>query len=322
MACNKGSILYMKKVSIIIINYNTKEILRDCILNLDGKHPNMELIVIDNDSPDNSSQMIKEEFLNEKYPWVKLIEAENNGLAASANIGFKESDGDYLLYLGSDAFPEKGTVEGMVDWMEKHKDVGMTTCKLVQRDFQLDMDAHRGFPTPWVALSHFLYLDRIFPKSKLFNGYFKGWENMEAPHEIDLCISHFMMIRREVLEEIGGWNEDYWLYGEDVDLCWNIKQAGYKIFYLPMWTAVHYKGSSVGVRKSSVDVTKASFKDKYRSHKASAQSMKKFYENNWKDKYPKFLTAVIFFAINIIGKYRLFMLNAAEGKLFDKKGEK
>jgi len=189
----------MRKVSVIIVNYNTKDILEDCIRNLDGQYKNMEVFVIDNDSPDGSAEMVKREFAQEDYPWLKLIEAPNNGLAASSNIGLEKTTGDYLLYMGSDAFPEKGTIEGMVDYMEEHKKVGVATCKLVQRDSKLDMDAHRGFPTPWVAISHFLWLDRMFPKSKVFNGYFMGYENLDEPHEIDLCISHFMLIKREVL---------------------------------------------------------------------------------------------------------------------------
>lgn len=303
----------MKKVSAIIVNYNTRDILRDCIKNLDNKYPNFELILIDNDSPDGSAEMVKEEFPKEKYPWLKLIEAPNNGLAASSNIGLKHATGDYILYMGSDAFPEKGTIEGMVDYMEEHENVGISTCKLVQRDFKLDMDAHRGFPTPWVAITHFLWLDRMFPKSKLFNGYFKSWENMEAPHEIDLCISHFMLIKKEVFDDIGKWDEDFFLYGEDVDFCWRAKSKGWKIMYLPMWTAVHYKGASVGVRKTTKDVTTASPETKLKMHKTSAKAMKIFYDKHWKKRYPAWLTKIIFLAISAIAAYRVFRLKLELG---------
>lgn len=310
----------MKKVTGIILNFNTSEILKDCIYNLEGKYKNFELIVVDNSSPDDSAEMIKKNFLNDRFNWVSLIESPNEGIAHGYNLALEKApDSDYYLFLGSDAFPEKGTIEGMIDWMEEHNDVGIATCKLVQRDFELDMDAHRGFPTPWVAISHFLYLNRIFPKSKFFNGYFKGWENMEEPHEIDLCISHFMLVKKEVFNKIGKWDEDYWLYGEDVDICWRTKEAGFKIMYLPMWTTVHYKGSSVGVRKSTSDVTKASFTDRYKSHKASAESMKKFYAKHWQNRYPSFLTKAIFFAIATIGKYRLFRLELDEQSKAKKK---
>lgn len=298
----------MKKVSVIIVNYNTRDILRDCIKNLENKYTNMEVIVVDNDSPDKSAEMMKNEFPKDRFPWVTLIEAPNNGLAASSNIGLEKATGDYLLYMGSDAFPEKGTIEGMVDYMEEHKKIGVATCKLVQRDFQLDMDAHRGFPTPWAAISHFLWLDQMFPKSKLFNGYFMGWKNFEAPHEIDLCIAHFMLTRKEVFDDVEKWDTDFFLYGEDVDFCWRTKQKGWKIMYLPMWTCVHYKGASVGVRKASKDVTTASNETKLKMHKTSAKAMKIFYDKHWKKRYPPILTMLIFFAINSIAKYRVLRL--------------
>jgi GT2 family glycosyltransferase len=296
----------MKKVSVVIINYRTRDILRDCIKNLEGKYPDMELIVIDNSSPDGSADMVRSEFPKEKFPWITLIEAPNNGLAASSNIGLEHAKGDYILFMGSDAFPEKGTIEGMVDYMEKFNDIGIATAKLVQRDYELDMDAHRGFPTPWAAITHFTKLNAIFPKSKLFNRYFMGYENFEAPHEIDLCISHFMLIRKEVFDKVGKWDADYFLYGEDVDFCWRTKQAGYKIMYLPMWTSVHYKGASVGIRKATKDVTTASVETKLKMHKTSANAMKMFYNKHWKNRYPALLTSIIFLAIDTITLYRTF----------------
>jgi len=296
----------MKKVSVIIVNYNTKDILKDCINNLDGLYKNMEVIVIDNDSPDGSAEMVEKEFPKEKYPWLKIIKAPNNGLAASSNIGLEHAKGDYLLYLGSDAFPKKGVIGGMVDYMEENEKIGIVTAKLVQRDLQLDMDAHRGFPTPWVAITHFLWLDRLFPKSRLFNGYFKGWENMDKAHEIDLCISHFMLINREVFEDIGKWDEDYFLYGEDVDFCWRAKKKGWKIMYLPKWEAIHYKGASIGIRKTTQDITTATPELKLKMHKTSAKAMEIFYDKHWKRKYPPILTKAVFAAIKTISFYRVF----------------
>jgi len=140
------------------------------------------------------------------------------GLSAAYNIGYKASAGDYLLFLGMDAFPERETLPEMVRYFEENPDVGAATCKLVLGDGSLDMDAHRAFPTPWLALSRILGLSNLFPKSRVFNGYFMPGEDMGHPHEIDLCISHFMLVRRKVLDEIGGFDEDFFLYGEDVDV--------------------------------------------------------------------------------------------------------
>lgn len=298
-----------------MVSYNTREILEDCINNLRGKYPNMELIVVDNDSPDNSAEMVEKEFMEKGYDWVSLVESENKGLAHGYNLGLEKSTAEYILFLGADTFPEEETLLGMVDWMEKeeNKDVGIATAKLIQRDGEIDWDAHRGFPYPWAAITHFLALNKIFNKSKFFNKYFMGWKDLDSSHEIDLCISHFMLVRRNVFETIGGWDEGFWLYGEDVDICWRAKEAGFRVYYLASWEAIHYKGSSIGVRESSKDVSKASYEDKFKSYKASAVSMKKFYKKHWKNKYPKILTASIFFAINILGKFRLLKLKLLKG---------
>lgn len=154
----------MKKVSIIIINYNTKDILLDCIKNLQkSDYKNIEIIVVDNGSSDGSIDAVIDTFSD-----VKAIRSENNGLSAGSNLGLKHSSGDYILYLGSDAFPYENTISGMVEYFESNQEVGAATCELLLRDGSVDMDAHRGFPTPWAALTHFSKLNKIFPKSAIF----------------------------------------------------------------------------------------------------------------------------------------------------------
>lgn len=289
----------MKKLSVIIVNYNTENFLRECIDNLVGKYPNMEVIVVDNDSRDGSAEMVEKEF-----NWVKLIKSENKGLAHGSNLGLRAATGDYILYLGTDAYPQRNTLVGMVEYMENNPDVGAATCKLVLRDGSLDMDAHRGFPTPWAALTHFAKLNRIFPNSVLFNQYFLGAENLDIPHEIDLCIAHFMLLRKSVMQEIGNWDEDFFVYGEDVDYCYRIKQAGWKIMYLPQWQATHYKGVGVGVRRETRDITKASEETKKNMQKQTTHAMKLFYAKHYKDKYPFFITGFVLFGIFLLNKLR------------------
>jgi len=292
------------KVSIIIVNYNTKEVLLECLENLRNAYENLEVIVVDNASTDGSSQAVKDQ-----HPEVTLFEnSENLGLAKAENSGWKASSGEYLLYLGSDAFPETGSISKLVDYFSANQDVGMATAKLVLKDGTLDMDAHRGFPTAWSACTHFLFLDRIFKKSKLFNQYFLGYKDFTQPHEIDACISHFMFMRRTVLEELGGWDEDFFLYGEDLDMCFRIKKAGHKIMYLPFVQAVHYKGASVGVRKTSEGVSTASKETKLRSIENSTEAMKIYYKKHYFHKYPKPLTLLIVTTISTIALLRTLRL--------------
>ena len=285
----------MKKVSIIIVNYNTKAVLNECLRNLEGIYADLEIIVVDNASSDGSAAMVKATFAN-----VILIEAQNNGLAAGYNLALEKATGDYILFLGSDAFPELTTVEGMVGFFEENSDVGIATCKLILRDGNLDMDAHRGFPTPWAALTHFSGLNKFFFKSKIFNRYFLGWHDLDKPHEIDLCISHFMMVRKKVFEDVGSFDEGFFVYGEDVDFCYRAKYTGWKVMYLPQWQATHYKGVTVGTRKESADITKASEETVSKMKKSSVDAIKIFYEKHYVSKYPKIITWAIFKAIDFL----------------------
>lgn len=291
----------MRKVSAIIVNYNTKDILLDCIKNLqNSEHTDLEIIVVDNGSTDGSYEAVKENF-----PEVKAIKSENKGLAAGSNLGYSNATGDYILYLGSDAFPKENTISGMVEYFEANSSVGAATSKLVLRDGTLDMDSHRGFPTPWAAFTHFSKLNKIFPKSKIFNQYFLGWEDMSTTHEIDLLISHFMMIRRETLEKVGPWDETFFVYGEDVDMCYRIKQAGYKIMYLPQFETLHYKGASVGIRKQSQDISKSSKETRMKMSKERTKAMRLFYKKHYATEYPSFVTGFILFGIDLLEKIRL-----------------
>jgi len=288
------------KVSVVIVNFNTSEQLKDCLDNVFSQGQDIEVIVIDNASPDNSLEMVRNNF-----PSVKLVEAkENKGLAYGSNLGLEVATGDYILYLGSDAYPEKGVITGIAEFMDKSTDVGISTCKLVLRNGSLDMDAHRGFPTPWASLTYFSKLNLLFPKSKIFNQYFLGYKDFTDPHEIDLCISHFMFVRKKVFDEVGKWDEDFFVFGEDVDFCYRVKKAGWKIMYLPQFTAVHYKGVSVGTRKESKDISKASNETKLKMRKSTTEAMKLFYKKHYSGVYPKIVQNLVLSGIDLLAKLR------------------
>ncbi|MFC1622332.1 glycosyltransferase family 2 protein [Patescibacteria group bacterium] len=282
----------MKKVSVIIVNINAEKVLKLCLENLKGIYENLEVIVADNSSTDGSAEMIEKEF-----PWVKLLKLPNNGLSFGFNKCLEVATGDYLLYLGEDSFPNERTIPDLVRYMEENPETGATVAKLLLRDGKQDMDGHRGFPTPWVAFTHFSGLGKLFPKSKRFARYFMTYEDLDKPHEIDATISHFLMVRRNVQEKVGKWDEEnFFLYGEDIDMCYRIKQAGYKIMYLPHVTCRHWKGVIVGVRKESRDVAtqadtfifRGEKYDKYSFRvllrKISTESMLTFYKKYYASK--------------------------------------
>ncbi len=297
----------MTKVSVIIPNYNTKDILHECLQNLFSIGKNLkeitfEIIVVDIASVDGSVEMVEQEFKDV----ILIASSENKGLAYANNLGLEKSTSNYLLYLGTDAFPSEETIEGMVSYMEKNPNVGISTPKLLLRSGLPDMDAHRGFPTPWASFTHFTKLNKLFPKSKIFNKYFLGWESLHTPHEIDLCISHFMLIQKKVFEKIGKWDEDFFVFGEDVDLCYRTKKAGFKIMYLGQFTALHYKGVSVG-RKESSDIktiSNQSSQTRKRMRSETTRAMRLFYNKHYKDKYHPLVTAATLAAVSLLERIR------------------
>lgn len=244
--------------------------------------------------------------VRDKYPAVKLFALpENRGLTVGSNMALGESTGHYLLYLGADAYPKPGVIRGLAHYLEEHPKVAIATAALHLRDDTLDMDAHRGFPTPWASLTHFSGLNRLFPHSALWNQYLLGHQDLTRAHEIDLCISHFMFTRRAVLRELGGWDEDFFLYGEDVDLCYRVKAAGHRIMYLPQFQALHYKGASVGIRKQSSDVSTASNATKLHVTALSTQAMALFYRKHLYAKYPRLVSFLVLRGIQLLGALRL-----------------
>lgn len=248
----------MKKISIIIVNYCTKDLVEKNLSNLLNSYENCEIMFIDNNSPDGSADLVQEKFGND--PRVILIRTQNNGLAAGYNLGLEKATGDYILYLGTDTFPTGGVLHELVDYMDKNLQVGIATAKLYTRDGVVDIDAHRGFPTPMVAITHLMSLDKLFPKSRFFNGYSLGYMDFNTVHEIDACISHFMFVRPEVHKKIGNWDSSYWLYGEDLDFCYRAKKSGFKIMYMGTLPVLHYKGAAVG-RDTSKDIDSVMNKD-------------------------------------------------------------
>jgi GT2 family glycosyltransferase len=191
--------------------------------------------------------------------------------------------------------------------MDHNTHAAIVTPRLVTRDGSFDKDCHRGFPTPWTALTHFSGLSKSFPKSKYFNGYYLGYMDIFTQHEIDACISHFMFVRRNIHDVVGVWDEDYFLYGEDIDLCYRVKEAGYKVMYLGDLEVLHYKGVTVG-REISSDIKTAATDDLELQRyikKETTRSMKLFYRKHLKKRYFFVLTGIVILGINLLEFFRV-----------------
>src|SRR3972149_9899261 len=233
-----------KELSIIVLNYNTQDLLKNCLESLLKSDMNLkfEVIVVDNGSSDGTVEMVKR-----KYNWVRLITSEKNlGFAKGNNLAKNDVLGDYVLFLNTDTVVNEDTLSETLEYLKKHQ-LGAITCKVVLPNGKLDKDTRRHFITPFIGLVHlFLGLDKLFPHSKLFSQYWYGYINENKIHNVDAIQGPFFLSPKKVLDEVGWFDEDYFLDGEDIDLCWKIKNAGYRIVYYPKIQITHIKGASKG----------------------------------------------------------------------------
>lgn len=291
-------------LSIIILNFNTKALLRGCLRSVLKSEKNgfqYETIVVDNASVDGSAAMVRKEFSQ-----VKLICSKKNlGFAAGNNLALSHISGRYVLFLNPDTIVFPNTFKEMIKFMDSHPQTGAATCRVEFPSGKLDEACHRGFPTPWNAFCHFSGLERIFPKSRLFAGYSLGWLSLNKVHEIDSGVGAFLIVRKEAGDQIGWLDEDYFWYGEDLDFCYRIKKAGWKIYYVPRVKILHYKGVSAGIRKESQKISTAAKETKIRSAKMSTEVMRIFYQKHYQDKYPQIINWLVFQGINFLEKARL-----------------
>jgi len=230
-------------ISVVILNFNTQLLTKVCIERLRqsalGTY-SMEIILCDNASVDKTVEMVKREF-----PDVLVIQNKKNlGFAAGNNPGIKYAKGRYILLLNSDTEVRKTAIAEMITFMDRHPKAGAATCKLVLPDGRMDPACHRGFPTPWTSLTYLVKLEKLFPKTRLFGEYHQGYKDFSVAHEVDCISGAFFMVRRAVIADVGLLDEDYFMYAEDIDWAYRIKQAGWQIWFNPGVTVLHKKKQS------------------------------------------------------------------------------
>jgi GT2 family glycosyltransferase len=287
-------------LSIIILNYNTKQLALDAISSIENNYPDevkdgkYEVIVTDNASPDGSHAVFREYGNNTKIKTFHAVDNGGNiGFSKGNNNGVKFANGRYVLFLNPDTIVHTKTLNRMIEFMDDHPDAGAATCKIEIPSGGIDESSHRGFPTPWNAISHFSGLEKLFPKSRLFAGYLQGWKSLNFIHEVDAISGAFLFVRREAGEKVGWWDEDYFFYGEDLQFCYNIRKLGYKIYYVPDVSILHYGGVSSGIKKQSHHITTANREHRRVMQGHRFEAMRIFYKKNYSNKYPKALNWLV-----------------------------
>lgn len=275
-----------KQLSIVILNHNTKDLLRQCLDSISGPY---EIIVVDNNSSDGSVEMVKKEFLQ-----VKIIARKvNDGFARGNNAAKNMATGEYVLFLNSDTKIYPGTLEKMVDFMDSNPKIGISTCKILLPDGKLYYACHRGFPTPLNSFLYFLGL----PSS-----YYPKYQN--NIHEIDACSGTFLLIRKNLLDKINWFDEDYFAYGEDLEMCYRVKELGYKVMFNPTVKILHYWGASSGLKSTSKKIAITNPQNQAKWNNARYEAMKIFYNKHYRQKYSALFRQLIFLGIDLASYLR------------------
>lgn len=273
--------IYEKKLSIIILNYKTEKLTAQTVDSVLAtvKTENYEIYIVDNNSADGSLEHLMEKYAEDNR--IKFIaNSENVGFAKGNNIAIKDSTSEYVLLLNSDTIVYEGTIDKCVEYMDNNEEVGAMGPKVVLEDGSLDHACKRGFPTPSASLYYMLKLDKIFNNKEKYGKYDMTYLPIDEINEVDALTGAFMMVRRQVIDTVGTLDERFFMYAEDIDWCYRIKWAGWKIIYYPEVTMLHLKGKSGKKRK---------YRTIYQFHKTMLQ----FYDKNYKPSYNLAVTAAV-----------------------------
>ncbi len=230
------------KLAVIIVNYNVRHFLEQALLSVRKASEGLavETWVVDNNSVDDSVTMVQE-----KFPDVRLIANRDNvGFSKANNQAIRASTAEYVLLLNPDTVVQEDTFHKTLTFMDLHADTGGLGVRTIDGSGTFLPESKRGFPSPWVAFCKSFGLARLFPKSPTFNGYYLGHLSEMGTYPIDVLVGSFMLMRRYVLDKVGLLDEDFFMYGEDIDLSYRIVKGGFKNYYFGDTTIIHYKGES------------------------------------------------------------------------------
>ncbi len=278
-------------LAVVIVNYNVAALLRRCLQTVLASIGNVTIrvCVVDNDSSDDSVAMVKREF-----PSVELIEnLDNPGYSTANNQGFhwlgvcSDTPPRYCLLLNPDTEVMPNTLADAVAYMDANKTVGVLGPKLILPNGKLDLACRRSFPTPEISFYRMLGLSRLFPKSEVFGRYNLTYLDPDEIAEVDSVVGAFMLVRTAAVHQVGLLDEQFWMYGEDLDWAKRIKDAGWKVVYNPHLLTLHVK--------------RASSKQSHKAQVEFYRAMLIFYYKHYRDVTPSWLHWLIMLGIGIKG---------------------
>ena len=270
----------MPVVSVIIVSYKVRYYIEQCLYSVLRSVPDAEIFVVDNDSADGSV-----EFLHKRFPQVEVIDNGcNAGFGKANNIALAKATGRYVLFLNPDTVVAERTIPGCIEYMDAHPDTGAVGVRMQYGDGHFALESRRSLPTPSVAFWHMTGIGRLFSHSRVFAKYHLSYLDRDRECRIDVVSGAYMFIRKEALDKIGGFDEAFFMYGEDIDLSYRILQQGYKNCYLPL-PIVHYKGESTN-------------KTSYRYAKVFYDAMNIFFDKHFK-RYSRLFAVLVKMVVGV-----------------------
>lgn len=295
----------MPKLSIIILSYNTQDITFTCletlIHSLQKTAFTSEIIIVDNASQDGSVEMLKKAEKQLETKTVEIIpifNKENVGFPKGNNQGVKIAKGEYILFLNSDVMIKDVEWDEILAYMDQHPKHGALTVRVELPTGAIDKASHRGFPTVWNSFTYYSGLEKVTAPipvlNSLFGGYHLTHHNLDTIHTIDAISGAFFLTRKSLVDALNGFDETFFMYGEDLDLAFRMKEVGYSIVYYPKSLVLHLK------YQSGLKTDKKKTKSKTKGYFYNA--MKIFYKKHYEKQNPFFLNKLIYFFIDLKSK--------------------
>jgi len=222
------------RVAAVVVTYDALPWIESCLDSIAG----VETVVVDNGSSDGTLA-----FVRERYPHIRVVEAENRGLGAGWNIGIRETTAPYVLLLNADAWMTEGSLERLVDFAEARPRAAVVGPRLLNTDGTLQRSV-RGYPTLWRLATEYLFLRKLAPRSSALNAFYAGGFGHDEVRSVEVVMGACMLLRRETVDQVGECDEDYFLFSEETDWCYRFRKAGWEVVFFPGAECIHVRGAS------------------------------------------------------------------------------
>lgn len=275
----------VNRLTVVIVNYNSADFLESCVESVfrETRTVGVKVVIVDNASRDRDFSRIRIRFPELRF----ILNTQNRGFAAACNQGIHLEPAHFYLLLNPDTRVLEGAIDRTLEFLETHPEAGIAGCRVENSDGSLQMASRRSIPRPSSALYRFLGLSRVFPRSPTFARYNLTYLDESTTHEVEAVSGSYLMLRHAVFAEVGGLDESFFLYGEDLDLCFRALQNGWKNYYFAGARILHYK------RRSSS-----------RDHRASAyhyyQAMEIFYRKHFHKEASTFKNLAVLLGIRLL----------------------